>query len=121
MPSKNVTVFLPGGVVWEISWNVYRRARSMSGNSRFPVLGRCWTRTDDARPPEQRTEKPGDRGSDERSHDERVQQQAKPDNGPQLADRQQVAGEHLSLIHISEPTRPLYISYAVFCLKKIFF
>ena len=27
----------------------------------------------------------------------------------------------LSLIHISEPTRPLYISYAVFCLKKRFF
>ena len=27
-------------------------------------------------------------------------------------------GLHLSLIHISEPTRPLYISYAVFCLKK---
>eukprot|EP00831_Metopus_contortus_P044810 TRINITY_DN35924_c0_g1_i1.p1 TRINITY_DN35924_c0_g1~~TRINITY_DN35924_c0_g1_i1.p1 ORF type:complete len:207 (-),score=20.29 TRINITY_DN35924_c0_g1_i1:20-640(-) len=26
--------------------------------------------------------------------------------------------QHLSLIHISEPTRPLYISYAVFCLKK---
>eukprot|EP00831_Metopus_contortus_P052327 TRINITY_DN43925_c0_g1_i1.p3 TRINITY_DN43925_c0_g1~~TRINITY_DN43925_c0_g1_i1.p3 ORF type:complete len:108 (+),score=26.11 TRINITY_DN43925_c0_g1_i1:135-458(+) len=26
--------------------------------------------------------------------------------------------EGLSLIHISEPTRPLYISYAVFCLKK---
>eukprot|EP00826_Nyctotherus_ovalis_P032383 TRINITY_DN26095_c0_g1_i1.p1 TRINITY_DN26095_c0_g1~~TRINITY_DN26095_c0_g1_i1.p1 ORF type:complete len:130 (-),score=35.95 TRINITY_DN26095_c0_g1_i1:3-392(-) len=26
--------------------------------------------------------------------------------------------EFLSLIHISEPTRPLYISYAVFCLKK---
>ena len=25
----------------------------------------------------------------------------------------------LSLIHISEPTRPLYISYAVFCLKKL--
>ena len=25
----------------------------------------------------------------------------------------------LSLIHISEPTRPLYISYAVFCLKKM--
>ena len=24
----------------------------------------------------------------------------------------------LSLIHISEPTRPLYISYAVFCLKN---
>jgi len=27
--------------------------------------------------------------------------------------------EALSLIHISEPTRPLYISYAVVCLKKI--
>ena len=26
----------------------------------------------------------------------------------------------LSLIHISEPTRPSEISYAVFCLKKIF-
>eukprot|EP00831_Metopus_contortus_P043385 TRINITY_DN34826_c0_g1_i3.p3 TRINITY_DN34826_c0_g1~~TRINITY_DN34826_c0_g1_i3.p3 ORF type:complete len:118 (-),score=14.09 TRINITY_DN34826_c0_g1_i3:30-383(-) len=26
--------------------------------------------------------------------------------------------QNLSLIHISEPTRPLYISYAVFCLKK---
>ena len=25
--------------------------------------------------------------------------------------------DKLSLIHISEPTRPLYISYAVFCLK----
>ena len=25
---------------------------------------------------------------------------------------------HLSLIHISEPTRLLSISYAVFCLKK---
>ena len=29
-----------------------------------------------------------------------------------------LAGFFLSLIHISEPTRPLYISYAVFCLKK---
>src|SRR5678815_5193437 len=28
------------------------------------------------------------------------------------------AGLHLSLIHISEPTRLLSISYAVFCLKK---
>ena len=28
---------------------------------------------------------------------------------------------NLSLIHISEPTRPLYISYAVFCFKKFFF
>ncbi len=27
-------------------------------------------------------------------------------------------GYDLSLIHISEPTRPLYISYAVFCLQK---
>ena len=26
--------------------------------------------------------------------------------------------KHLSLIHISEPTRLLSISYAVFCLKK---
>ena len=34
---------------------------------------------------------------------------------------QALGGVLLSLIHISEPTRPLYISYAVFCLKKIFF
>src|SRR5678816_4277090 len=41
------------------------------------------------------------------------------------ADRKRRAGElargvgaHLSLIHISEPTRLLSISYAVFCLKK---
>ena len=27
-------------------------------------------------------------------------------------------GDLLSLIHISEPTRPERISYAVFCLKK---
>ena len=27
-------------------------------------------------------------------------------------------GKYLSLIHISEPTRPERISYAVFCLKK---
>jgi len=27
----------------------------------------------------------------------------------------QATNENLSLIHISEPTRPLYISYAVFC------
>ena len=31
---------------------------------------------------------------------------------------QQTEKPPLSLIHISEPTRPLYISYAVFCLKK---
>ena len=30
-------------------------------------------------------------------------------------------GYILSLIHISEPTRPRLISYAVFCLKKFFF
>src|SRR5678815_2284931 len=29
-----------------------------------------------------------------------------------------VKGHYLSLIHISEPTRLLSISYAVFCLKK---
>eukprot|EP00831_Metopus_contortus_P022577 TRINITY_DN20352_c0_g1_i1.p2 TRINITY_DN20352_c0_g1~~TRINITY_DN20352_c0_g1_i1.p2 ORF type:complete len:115 (-),score=20.02 TRINITY_DN20352_c0_g1_i1:24-368(-) len=32
--------------------------------------------------------------------------------------KEQFADRYLSLIHISEPTRPLYISYAVFCLKK---
>ena len=32
--------------------------------------------------------------------------------------RQKLAGENLSLIHISEPTRQAEISYAVFCLKK---
>eukprot|EP00831_Metopus_contortus_P084370 TRINITY_DN9562_c0_g1_i2.p1 TRINITY_DN9562_c0_g1~~TRINITY_DN9562_c0_g1_i2.p1 ORF type:complete len:114 (+),score=11.44 TRINITY_DN9562_c0_g1_i2:78-419(+) len=32
--------------------------------------------------------------------------------------KKQLQPFHLSLIHISEPTRPLYISYAVFCLKK---
>ena len=32
-----------------------------------------------------------------------------------------VDGLQLSLIHISEPTRHLWISYAVFCLKKNFF
>ena len=32
-----------------------------------------------------------------------------------------VGGQRLSLIHISEPTRRSYISYAVFCLKKKFF
>ena len=41
-----------------------------------------------------------------------------PDNGYRQYGRDDL---RLSLIHISEPTRPLYISYAVFCLKKIFF
>ena len=38
-------------------------------------------------------------------------------NGGELPG-QILAAMELSLIHISEPTRPLYISYAVFCLKK---
>eukprot|EP00658_Telonema_sp_P-2_P052367 TRINITY_DN4056_c0_g2_i8.p1 TRINITY_DN4056_c0_g2~~TRINITY_DN4056_c0_g2_i8.p1 ORF type:complete len:102 (+),score=31.91 TRINITY_DN4056_c0_g2_i8:138-443(+) len=33
-------------------------------------------------------------------------------------DRRMTEGHELSLIHISEPTRLLSISYAVFCLKK---
>src|SRR5678815_5834658 len=39
-----------------------------------------------------------------------------PDASPSLAPRG--APSILSLIHISEPTRLLSISYAVFCLKK---
>ena len=35
-----------------------------------------------------------------------------------LARSPSYAYTHLSLIHISEPTRLLSISYAVFCLKK---
>ena len=35
--------------------------------------------------------------------------------------RRALFGVHLSLIHISEPTRLALISYAVFCLKKKFF
>ena len=35
-----------------------------------------------------------------------------------LLERARSAGAQLSLIHISEPTRLLSISYAVFCLKK---
>ena len=34
---------------------------------------------------------------------------------------QEETEETLSLIHISEPTRRVVISYAVFCLKKFFF
>eukprot|EP00831_Metopus_contortus_P034075 TRINITY_DN27229_c0_g1_i2.p2 TRINITY_DN27229_c0_g1~~TRINITY_DN27229_c0_g1_i2.p2 ORF type:complete len:138 (+),score=23.57 TRINITY_DN27229_c0_g1_i2:183-596(+) len=37
---------------------------------------------------------------------------------PNVRDRMLGLIKQLSLIHISEPTRPLYISYAVFCLKK---
>ena len=40
-------------------------------------------------------------------------------HGNRDLDKYKVEKVHkLSLIHISEPTRPLYISYAVFCLKK---
>ena len=42
------------------------------------------------------------------------------DEGIEQLDFVYVCGDayvDLSLIHISEPTRPLYISYAVFCLK----
>ena len=39
-------------------------------------------------------------------------------NGPVNFPARPVDSPYLSLIHISEPTRPLYISYAVFCLKK---
>src|SRR5450756_2258080 len=38
--------------------------------------------------------------------------------GELSGDRAQRARTHLSLIHISEPTRLGMISYAVFCLKK---
>ena len=41
---------------------------------------------------------------------------------PQLLNKtRSTAALHLSLIHISEPTRLDVISYAVFCLKKNFF
>src|SRR5674536_389780 len=44
--------------------------------------------------------------------------QALPDQGHQRAVPAQRPLADLSLIHISEPTRLLSISYAVFCLKK---
>ena len=40
------------------------------------------------------------------------------EGGLQFEQQWQLFAKGLSLIHISEPTRPLYISYAVFCLKK---
>ena len=40
------------------------------------------------------------------------------DTARTLRQNMPVAGILLSLIHISEPTRLLSISYAVFCLKK---
>eukprot|EP00658_Telonema_sp_P-2_P072164 TRINITY_DN61348_c0_g1_i1.p1 TRINITY_DN61348_c0_g1~~TRINITY_DN61348_c0_g1_i1.p1 ORF type:complete len:103 (-),score=23.58 TRINITY_DN61348_c0_g1_i1:71-379(-) len=45
--------------------------------------------------------------------------QVRPARDPSvLQQRLEREGLHLSLIHISEPTRLLSISYAVFCLKK---
>ena len=38
--------------------------------------------------------------------------------GPVLSVPSKRKSRHLSLIHISEPTRRTPISYAVFCLKK---
>src|SRR5678815_4121857 len=44
---------------------------------------------------------------------------SQPDNGEQALEIVEVLiRSNLSLIHISEPTRLLSISYAVFCLKK---
>ena len=42
------------------------------------------------------------------------------DVGADLVGKVEAGIPELSLIHISEPTRPSEISYAVFCLKKIF-
>eukprot|EP00831_Metopus_contortus_P079085 TRINITY_DN7794_c0_g1_i4.p5 TRINITY_DN7794_c0_g1~~TRINITY_DN7794_c0_g1_i4.p5 ORF type:complete len:104 (+),score=41.82 TRINITY_DN7794_c0_g1_i4:119-430(+) len=48
-----------------------------------------------------------------------VQETERDSHCPYLLSSEPTAkGTGLSLIHISEPTRPLYISYAVFCLKK---
>src|SRR5665254_24585 len=41
-----------------------------------------------------------------------------PDGDQQHHQHRGALSHHLSLIHISEPTRLLSISYAVFCLKK---
>eukprot|EP00658_Telonema_sp_P-2_P081168 TRINITY_DN8250_c0_g1_i1.p2 TRINITY_DN8250_c0_g1~~TRINITY_DN8250_c0_g1_i1.p2 ORF type:complete len:121 (-),score=30.47 TRINITY_DN8250_c0_g1_i1:71-433(-) len=41
-----------------------------------------------------------------------------PSEGPNQMSAVTCDDRHLSLIHISEPTRLLSISYAVFCLKK---
>eukprot|EP00658_Telonema_sp_P-2_P082636 TRINITY_DN8772_c0_g1_i1.p1 TRINITY_DN8772_c0_g1~~TRINITY_DN8772_c0_g1_i1.p1 ORF type:complete len:138 (+),score=41.42 TRINITY_DN8772_c0_g1_i1:475-888(+) len=46
------------------------------------------------------------------------QQQGTNSNSGRTSPSSSSAAEHLSLIHISEPTRLLSISYAVFCLKK---
>ncbi len=41
-----------------------------------------------------------------------------PARGTVICNRNVYPSQYLSLIHISEPTRPRLISYAVFCLKK---
>src|SRR5664279_5970606 len=41
-----------------------------------------------------------------------------PDQETSIWTKDRKAGQYLSLIHISEPTRRTPISYAVFCLKK---
>ena len=48
----------------------------------------------------------------------RVKKQMEKSQREYYLNEQMKAIQRLSLIHISEPTRPLYISYAVFCLKK---
>ena len=40
-----------------------------------------------------------------------------PTRGQILFDGHDITRD-MALIHLSEPTRPLYITYAVFCLKK---
>ena len=50
--------------------------------------------------------------------EERYVRRMWPDEFAFLLDDAEEVDLHLSLIHISEPTRLLSISYAVFCLKK---
>ena len=47
-----------------------------------------------------------------------AEEQKKGLEGVVVADTRLSRVQGLSLIHISEPTRPYSISYAVFCLKK---
>ena len=57
-------------------------------------------------------------GGRERQRDRKTERDRERDR---QRDRQTDTDRELSLIHISEPTRQTSISYAVFCLKKIFF
>eukprot|EP00831_Metopus_contortus_P059446 TRINITY_DN5141_c0_g1_i2.p1 TRINITY_DN5141_c0_g1~~TRINITY_DN5141_c0_g1_i2.p1 ORF type:complete len:185 (-),score=64.18 TRINITY_DN5141_c0_g1_i2:14-568(-) len=59
---------------------------------------------------EEKKETKEEKGEEEKDKEEDEDEEKKEDGEPLIAE--------LSLIHISEPTRPLYISYAVFCLKK---